>query len=90
MSRSAQAKRFSCTRAKTTSALRAKSDESAVVVVFERSEGDAKHTEGEYKAAEGGLDRIDDALQRRRNAVLLWLRMPTDEVVGQVTDCLKS
>jgi hypothetical protein len=71
-------------------ALRAKSDESAVVVVFERSEGDAKHTEGEYKAAGGGLDRIDDALQRRRNAVLLWLRMPTDEVVGQVTDCLKS
>ena len=71
-------------------ALRAKRDESAVVVVFERSEGDAKHTEGEYKAiAPGGIGNIEDPLQRRRNAVLLWLR-PTDEIVGQVTDCLKS
>ena len=73
-------------------ALRAKRDESAaVVVVFERSEGDAKHTKGEYTAIAGGrLGNIEDALQRRRNAVLLWLRMPTDEVVGQVTNCLKS
>ena len=66
-------------------ALRAKRDESAVVVVFERSEDDAKHTEGEYRRPPA-----EDALQRRRNAVLLWLRMPTDEFVGHVTDCLKS
>ena len=69
-------------------ALRAKSDESAVIVVFERSEGDAKHTEDEYKAAFGG--DIEDALQRRRNAVLLWVRKPTGEAVGQITECLES
>jgi hypothetical protein len=72
-------------------ALRAKSDESAVMVVFERSEGDAKQTEAEYRRPPAvGIGNVEDALQRRRNAVLLWLRMPTDEVVGQVTECLKS
>jgi hypothetical protein len=72
-------------------ALRAKSDESGVIIVFDRK-GDAKQTEAEYRRppAVGIGNNIADALQRRRNAVLLWLRMPTDEVVGQVTDCLKS
>ena len=69
-------------------ALRAKRDEGSVIVVFERSVDDAKHTEGEYKAAFGG--NIEDALQRLRNAVVLSLRTPTDETVGQITDCLKS
>jgi hypothetical protein len=69
----------------------------SVVVAFERSEGDAKRTEEEYRASQPSIPAaanppsdLDDVLKRRRNAVVIWQREGTDKAAERIEECLMS
>jgi hypothetical protein len=73
----------------------------SVVVVFERSESDAKRTEAAYRegghplrlaaGADGATLDTNEVLRRSGNAVLLWTRRPPDDTEAVVVDsCLSG
>lgn len=65
---------------------------SKVQVYFTRSDDDAARLRAEHveNARAGGAPaaRLEDALQRRRNVFLAWDQGGTDEMRGQIDDCL--
>ena len=60
------------------------------MIVFEKSESDAEHTETAYGRVYRHFDVPPaSVLDRQRNAVLVWLMPPTEEEQRLVSECLE-
>jgi hypothetical protein len=75
-------------------ALRADLANNSVVVVFERSEDDARRAQAAYEDAPPVFPdptRLENEnVQRVRNAVVLWMRPPTDQEAAELNGCLRE
>jgi hypothetical protein len=66
----------------------------SVLVVFERSEDDARKAEAAYEDAAPVFpdpSRLENKnVERVRNAVVLWMRPPTDRETAELGECLRE
>ena len=60
-----------------------------MVVIFERSESDARRTEEAYRLfAEGFGTTVQDILERRGSVVVYWDKTPNEDEQARLDGCL--
>jgi hypothetical protein len=70
-------------------ALKAHLPHNQVTIVFGKTEADANNINDAYRRFHARNVGINDVLQQRGNAVLLWRFHPSDADLARVTRCLK-